>query len=85
MASINPLRDEQVLHIDNLRQSCQQAEDALTQGMEKLHQLLADAVLAGQLGHGIYLPQMEAAMEKLDALVRFVIQVKTSLKTCFFF
>lgn len=74
MASINPLTDEQMLDIDNLRQSCQQAEDALTQGMEKLHQLLADAVLAGQLGHGIYLPQMEAAMENLEALVRFVNQ-----------
>ncbi|KAI5669961.1 hypothetical protein M9H77_19814 [Catharanthus roseus] len=74
MTPINPLTDEQLLHIYNLRQSCQQAEDALTQGMEKLHQYLGEAVLAGQLGQGNYLPQMEAAMEKLEALVRFVNQ-----------
>lgn len=77
MTPINPLTDEQLLHIYNLRQSCQQAEDALTQGMEKLHQYLGEAVLAGQLGQGNYLPQMEAAMEKLEALVRFVNQVIT--------
>lgn len=83
MTPINPLTDEQLLHIYNLRQSCQQAEDALTQGMEKLHQYLGEAVLAGQLGQGNYLPQMEAAMEKLEALVRFVNQVITTL-LCFF-
>lgn len=41
--------------------------------MEKLQQILAEAVASGQLGEGSYIPQM--TMEKLEALVRFVIQV----------
>lgn len=44
--------------------------------MVKLHQILAEAVAAGQLGEGNYsLPQMGPAIEKLEALVRFVNQV----------
>lgn len=64
---------EQVFDIRNLKQSCQQAEDALSQGMEKLKQILAEAVASGQLGGGNYIPQM--TMEKLESLVRFVLQV----------
>ncbi|KAE9466175.1 hypothetical protein C3L33_01916, partial [Rhododendron williamsianum] len=67
------LTEEQVFDICNLKQSCQQAEDALSQGMEKLQQILAEAVASGQLGEASYIPQM--TMEKLEALVRFVNQV----------
>ncbi|MCD7446148.1 TGACG-sequence-specific DNA-binding protein TGA-1A [Datura stramonium] len=43
--------------------------------MVKLHQILAEAVAAGRLGEGNYsLPQMGPAIEKLEALVRFVNQ-----------
>ncbi|KAI3462026.1 hypothetical protein Pfo_018689 [Paulownia fortunei] len=69
---LEPLSEQQRLDICNLTQSCQQAEDALSQGMEKLHHILAETIAAGQLGEGNYLPQIGAAMEKLEALVRFV-------------
>lgn len=72
---IEPLTEQQRLDIDNLGQSCQQAEDALSQGMDKLRQTLADSVAAGQFIEGTYIPQMASAMEKLDALVSFVNQV----------
>lgn len=72
---LEPLTDEQGLHVYNLNQACQQAEDALSQGMEKLHQFLAESVANGLLADGNYLPQLEAAMENLEALERFVKQV----------
>ncbi|XP_024023656.1 transcription factor TGA1 isoform X2 [Morus notabilis] len=71
---LEPLTDQQLLDVYNLRQSCQQAEDALSQGMEKLQQTLAETVAAGQLGEGSYIPQMGTAMEKLEALVSFLNQ-----------
>ncbi|EEF27930.1 hypothetical protein RCOM_0339860, partial [Ricinus communis] len=71
---LEPLTDQQLLDVCNLKQSCQQAEDALSQGMEKLQQTLAEAVAAGRLGEASHLPQMDTAMEKLEGLVRFVQQ-----------
>ncbi|BAT86497.1 hypothetical protein VIGAN_04415400 [Vigna angularis var. angularis] len=71
---IELLTEQQQLDIYNLGQSCQQAEDALSQGMDKLRQTLADSVAAGQFMEGTYIPQMTCAMEKLEALVSFVNQ-----------
>ncbi|MCE3216798.1 TGACG-sequence-specific DNA-binding protein TGA-1A, partial [Datura stramonium] len=71
---VEPLTEQQVQEVCNLTQSCQQAEDALSQGMVKLHQILAEAVAAGTLGDGIILPHMAATIEKLEDLVRFVNQ-----------
>lgn len=68
------LTDPQVLDVCNLTQSCQQAEDALSQGMDKLQQTLAETVAAGQLGEGSHVPHIANAMEKLEALVSFVNQ-----------
>ncbi|KAK2975229.1 hypothetical protein RJ640_009006 [Escallonia rubra] len=68
------LLDQQLLEVCNLRRSCQQAEDALSQGMDKLQQTLAEAVAAGRLGEGSDIPQMSNAMERLEALVSFVNQ-----------
>lgn len=70
----DPLTDQQLLDVCNLKQSCQQAEDALSQGMDKLQQTLAETVAAGQLGEGNYVPQIANAMEKLEALVCFMNQ-----------
>lgn len=68
------LLDQQSHDLYNLIQACQQAEDSLSQGMEKLQQTLADAVGRGQaLGEGSY--EMHKAIEKLEELVRLVIQV----------
>ncbi|EOA21029.1 hypothetical protein CARUB_v10001361mg [Capsella rubella] len=72
----DPLTDQQLLDVCNLKQSCQQAEDALSQGMEKLQHTLAESVAAGRLGEGSYTPQMTCAMERLEALVSFVNQVR---------
>ncbi|CAM5999924.1 unnamed protein product [Sphagnum balticum] len=47
---IEPLTEQQLLGICNLQQSSQQAEDALSQGMEALQQSLADTVAGGLLG-----------------------------------
>ncbi|XP_022874848.1 transcription factor TGA4-like isoform X2 [Olea europaea var. sylvestris] len=71
---LEPLSDEQRWEVSNLRQSCQQAEDALSQGMDKLHQIIAETICDGLLDEGNYLPQLAAAMEKLEPLVRFVNQ-----------
>ncbi|KAI9165609.1 hypothetical protein LWI28_017343 [Acer negundo] len=71
---LDPLTDPQLMDVCNLRQSCQQAEDALSQGMDKLQQTLSETVAAGQLGEGGYLPQLNIALEKLEALVSFVNQ-----------
>ncbi|KAK4485961.1 hypothetical protein RD792_008614 [Penstemon davidsonii] len=68
---LEPLSEQQRFEVCNLRQLCQQAEDALSQGMEKLHYILGETI-ASELDEGNYLPQIKAAMEKLEALVRFV-------------
>ena len=72
---MEPLTEQQLMDVVNLRQSCQQAEDALSQGLEKLQQNVAETVAAGQLGEASYLPHLETAIEKLEAVARFVQQV----------
>ena len=72
---MEPLTEQQLMDVLNLRQSCQLAEDALSQGLEKLQQNVAETVAAGKLGEASYSHHMETAMEKLEALARFVQQV----------
>ncbi|KAG4169509.1 hypothetical protein ERO13_A12G092700v2 [Gossypium hirsutum] len=74
LAQLDPLTDQQIFEVCNLKQSCQQAEDALSQGMEKLQETVSATLAAGQLGQGTYFPQVAMAMEKLEALVCFVNQ-----------
>ncbi|XP_039685588.1 transcription factor TGA4 isoform X3 [Medicago truncatula] len=71
---IEPLTEEQRFDAYNLEKSCRQAEDALSQGMEKLQGMLVDTVAAGQLVEGTYIPQMDIAIERLEALASFVNQ-----------
>ncbi|XP_047325716.1 transcription factor TGA1-like isoform X2 [Impatiens glandulifera] len=68
------LLEQQRAHICSLAQSCQQAEDALTQGMDRLQATLVEAVAAGRFGEGSYLPQVSTAVERLKALLGFVNQ-----------
>lgn len=79
MPHFDVMTDQQILDVCNLRQSCQQAEDALSQGMEKLQHTLADCVAGGRLGEGNYIPQVNSAMERAEASVSFVNQVKIIL------
>lgn len=69
------MTEEQSVQVGYLQDACLQAEDALWQGMERLQQTLAETVAASQLIEGSYIPQMAAAMKKLENLVEFVNEV----------
>ncbi|XP_068658627.1 transcription factor TGA2-like isoform X1 [Aristolochia californica] len=77
---LEPLTDQQLVGICNLQQSSQQAEDALSLGMEALQQSLAETLASGSLGpssSGIvadYMGQMAIAMSKLGKLEDFLRQ-----------
>ncbi|OVA00401.1 Basic-leucine zipper domain [Macleaya cordata] len=71
---IEPLSDQQLLDVYNLQHSSQQAEDALSQGMDKLQQTLSQTLAGNPLGAGNYMSHMAAAMGELEALVSFVNQ-----------
>ncbi|KAI7727498.1 hypothetical protein M8C21_001514, partial [Ambrosia artemisiifolia] len=74
---LEPLTDQQLMGICNLQQSSQQAEDALSQGMEALQQSLVDTLSAGFTSSGNvadYMGQMAIAMGKLTTLENFLHQ-----------
>ncbi|XP_012492248.1 transcription factor TGA1 isoform X1 [Gossypium raimondii] len=71
---LDPLTEQQILEVCNLKQSCQQAEDALSQGLEKLQETVSSTVAGGPVAEVSYIPQVATAMEKLEALVSFVNQ-----------
>lgn len=74
---LEPLTEQQAVAAYNLQQSSQQAEDALSQGMDKLQQTLSESLTSDSLGaSGVasYMGQMANAMGKLEALVSFVTQ-----------
>ncbi|TYI39356.1 hypothetical protein ES332_A02G092800v1 [Gossypium tomentosum] len=73
MSHIEPLTDQQQLEVCNLRQSSQQAEDALSQGIDKLQQNLSCSV-ASDLSWGHYRAQMAVATDIIEALEGFVNQ-----------
>uniref|UniRef100_A0A0A9BRJ3 DOG1 domain-containing protein n=1 Tax=Arundo donax TaxID=35708 RepID=A0A0A9BRJ3_ARUDO len=70
-----PLTDGQLVGICSLQQSSQQAEDALSQGMEALQQALAETIAgAGADDVANYMGQMAVAMSKLGTLENFLRQ-----------
>lgn len=78
---LEPLTEQQVVAIQNLQQSSQQAEDALSQGMDALQQSLAETLSSGSLGSSgssgnvaNYMGQMAMAMGKLGTLEGFIRQ-----------
>ncbi|XP_044512242.1 transcription factor TGA7 isoform X3 [Mangifera indica] len=71
---LEPLTDQQLQCMSNLQQSSQQAEDALSQGIDKLQQTLIQSIVADQMGSGSYQSQMADAVEKLETLESFVNQ-----------
>lgn len=73
MSHIEPLTDQQQLEVCNLRQSSQQAEDALSQGIDKLQQNFSCSV-ASDLSWGHYRAQMAVATDIIEALEGFVNQ-----------
>ncbi|KAG4392992.1 hypothetical protein GLYMA_04G254800v4 [Glycine max] len=71
---LEPLTDQQIVSINNLRLSSQQAEDALSQGLEKLQQSLVHDMAVDPLSVGNLGLQMARTMEKFEALEGFVNQ-----------
>ncbi|XWS57158.1 hypothetical protein CRYUN_Cryun09bG0148800 [Craigia yunnanensis] len=78
---LEPLTEQQFMGIQNLQQSSQLAEDALSQGMEALQQSLAETLangspgLSGSSGNvANYMGQMAMAMGKLGTLEGFLRQ-----------
>ncbi|XP_026665663.1 transcription factor TGA4-like isoform X2 [Phoenix dactylifera] len=74
---LDPLTEQQFMAVYNLQQSSQQAEDALSQGLDKLQQTLAETITSVPLGTSNmenYMGLMTNAMGKLEALISFVNQ-----------
>ncbi|XP_057467050.1 bZIP transcription factor TGA10-like [Actinidia eriantha] len=75
---IEPLTEQQLLGICGLQQSTQEAEEALSQGLEALNQSLSDTIASDSLScppnMGNYMGQMAIAMNKLSTLEGFVRQ-----------
>ncbi|KAE8711464.1 Transcription factor HBP-1b(c1) [Hibiscus syriacus] len=72
ISQLDPLTEQQLMGIYSLQHSSQQAEEALTQGLEQLQQSLIDTVAGGLVVDGMQ--QMAAALSKLANLEGFVRQ-----------
>ncbi|XP_016485811.1 transcription factor TGA9-like isoform X2 [Nicotiana tabacum] len=72
IAQLDPLTQQQVVGIYSLQQSSQQAEEALSQGLEQLQQSLIETVANGSLNDGMH--HMAVALGKLANLEGFVRQ-----------
>ncbi|XP_062231501.1 transcription factor TGAL5-like isoform X2 [Phragmites australis] len=73
---LDPLTEQQLLGMYNLQQSSEKAEEALVQGLQQLHQSLADAVGTGPLNDGASVvnytgPLNDGALDRLDSLESF--------------
>ncbi|URE18521.1 hypothetical protein MUK42_13421 [Musa troglodytarum] len=76
-SQLDTLTEQQKSAVSGLRQSSQQAEDALSQGLERLQETLSETLTcdpSGTPGVTNYMEQMANAMGKLEALVSFVTQ-----------
>ncbi|XP_027346074.1 transcription factor TGA9-like isoform X2 [Abrus precatorius] len=69
---LEPLAEQQIMGIYGLRHSSQQAEEALSQGLEQLQQSLVDTIAGGPAVDGVQ--QMIVAIGKLANLEGFVSQ-----------
>ncbi|PON52261.1 Basic-leucine zipper transcription factor [Parasponia andersonii] len=78
LSQIEPLTEQQILGICGLQQSTQEAEEALSQGLEALNQSLSDTITSDSLScppnMSNYMGQMAIAMNKLSTLEGFVRQ-----------
>ncbi|KAJ8466254.1 hypothetical protein OPV22_028806 [Ensete ventricosum] len=78
MPQLDPLTEQQLLVIGNLRLSSRQAEEALSLGLDQLHRSLADTVTRDSLSDGVdvgnYMGHMAVALENLANLEGFVRQ-----------
>lgn len=82
MPQLVPLSEQQLVNVNNLKHCCMQAEDALSQGMDKLQQTLGQSLTFLATGAGNYTTQMASAIEKLEALENFIHQVHPVIHHC---
>ncbi|KAK8609223.1 hypothetical protein V6N13_025529 [Hibiscus sabdariffa] len=79
---IEPLTEQQIMGICGLQQSTQEAEDALSQGLEALNHSLSDIITSDSLScppnMNNFMGQMAIAINKLSTLEGFVRQVLTT-------
>ncbi|OEL25044.1 Transcription factor HBP-1b(c38), partial [Dichanthelium oligosanthes] len=72
---LDPLTEQQTLGMCNLQRSSEQTEEALAQGLQQLHQSLAEAVGTSPLSDGAnvanYTALMALALDRLDTLESF--------------
>lgn len=69
---LDPLTEQQIMGICSLQHSSQQAEEALSQGLEQLHQSLIDTIANGSVNDSMH--HMAVALGKLANLEGFVRQ-----------
>ncbi|KAL2899452.1 Transcription factor TGA9 [Bienertia sinuspersici] len=69
---LDPLTEQQLMGIYSLQQSSQQAEEALSQGLEQLQQSLVDTIATSTVTDGMH--QMAIALGKLSNLEGFIRQ-----------
>ncbi|XP_057425074.1 bZIP transcription factor TGA10-like isoform X2 [Lotus japonicus] len=78
LSQIEPLTEQQILGICGLQQSTQEAEEALSQGLEALNHSLSDTITSDSLScppnMANYMGQMAVAMNKLSTLEGFLRQ-----------
>ncbi|XP_051113528.1 transcription factor TGA9 isoform X2 [Andrographis paniculata] len=72
IAQLDPLTEQQIMGIYGLQQSSQQAEEALTQGLEQLQQSLIDTIANSSIDDSMH--HMALALGKLANLEGFVRQ-----------
>ncbi|CAI9768577.1 unnamed protein product [Fraxinus pennsylvanica] len=71
-SQLDPLTEQQVMGIYNLQRSTEQAEGALSQGLEQLQQSLTDTLASGSINDSMH--HMVVALGKLTNLEGFVRQ-----------
>ncbi|CAN8298499.1 unnamed protein product [Cochlearia groenlandica] len=80
---IEPLTEQQIVGICGLQQSTQEAEEALSQGLEALNQSLSDSIVSDSLSPAApqlpphlsnFMSHMSLALNKLSSLEGFVLQ-----------
>uniref|UniRef100_A0A5B7B5D6 Putative transcription factor TGA2 isoform X1 n=1 Tax=Davidia involucrata TaxID=16924 RepID=A0A5B7B5D6_DAVIN len=72
IVQLDPLTEQQVMGIYSLQHSSQQAEEALSQGLEQLQQSLIDTIASGSVSDGMH--HMVVALGNLSNLEGFVRQ-----------
>ncbi|KAI7983939.1 Transcription factor TGA9 [Camellia lanceoleosa] len=72
IAQLDPLTEQQVMNIYSLQHSSQQAEEALSQGLEQLQQSLIETIASSSINDGMH--HMAVALGKLTNLEGFIRQ-----------